>query len=199
MSSEEEEIRKAFRNIPPESLDVLTSSATNMQTILEKILQKGVMPKQAMGVTDAQMEAYYALAYRLFNSGKYEKASWIFRLLVALDTTELKYSFGLAGCLHMLKAYADAAKVYTVCIFLDSKDPIPCFHVSDCHIQMRDPASALLNLELAVKRAGERPEYQVLKDRAKLTIENLKREMEEMAEAGEIPQPEKTEKMPWEI
>lgn len=201
MAREEDEIRGEFKKLSEKELDIAVESSIEMKTFIEKVFNQKMLPKQAMGISDAQMEAYYALAYRLFNSGKYDKASWIFRYLIALNGTELKYTFGLAACLHMSKAYSEAVKAYTYCTLLDADDPIPCFHTSDCYIQMRDSASALLYLELAVKRAGEKQEYQVLKDRAKLTIQNLKKEMEEQAKAGEIPestQPLET-KMPWDL
>lgn len=200
MKSEESQIRKAVEKLSEGK--VFEESRDSMQKVFENILQKGMTPKAAMGVSDAQMDGYYALAYRLYNSGKFEQASSVFRLLVVLDSSDPKYALGLAACLHMLKAYADAAKIYTICSYLDPNNPIPQFHASDCYLQMRDSVSALLALELAVKRAGNKPEYQVLKDRALLTIDSIKKELKEMAQAGQIteePEQKLPDSDPWAI
>ncbi|NGX43339.1 MAG: hypothetical protein K940chlam7_01634, partial [Chlamydiae bacterium] len=63
------------------------------------------------------------------------------------------------------------------------ESPIPHYHASDCYIQMKDPISAIISLEMAVKRSGNKPEYKTLKDRAMMTIESLKEE----AKKFEIP------------
>jgi len=140
-------------------------------------LKTGKMPKAALGFSDERIEATYGQAYRLYNTGKYEDASYIFRLLVFLDPAEPKFGLGLAACFHMMKDYKNAIQTYMILTFLDPNTPIPYFHASDCYIEMRNPASALLMLEMAVKRSGEQPEYQLLKERALLTIDKLKKEL----------------------
>ena len=134
-------------------------------------------PKDLLKITDAQAEGIYAQAYRLYNTGKYKDACNLFRLLVMINSTEAKYALGMAACFHMQKEYKAAADMYMLCSILDPASPIPPFHASDCYIQMKDRVSALFSLELAVQKAGQKPEYKVLKDRALLTISTLKKEL----------------------
>lgn len=148
----------------------------------DKILKKGMLPKDALGFNDVVMEGLYAQAYRLYNTGKYVDASHLFRMLILLNTTEPKYTLGLAACFHMLKEYKNAAQAYTMCGLLDPESPIPHYHASDCYLHMNDKVSAIVSFEIAVKRSGDKPEYVTLKDRALLSIEALKKEISGFSE-----------------
>lgn len=174
MKGEEKQVQKAAENL---GLKLGPELANEAGEIFNTILETGKVPTEALGFNKERIDASYGQAYRLYNTGKYGDASYIFRLLIFLDPTEAKYYLGLAACFHMLKEYSAAAQVYIACSALEAENPIPFFHASDCYIQMRDRASALLMLEMAVKRSGEKPEYQVLKERAVLTIQNLKKEL----------------------
>ncbi len=176
MEHEEVEVKKAIEKVG-EGLKG-GDLAAQVAEITLSFLKTGVLPKEALGFNDAKVEAIYGQAYRLYNTGRYPEAIELFRLLIGLDSAEPRYTLGLAACFHMMKEYENAAKIYLVAAMLDPENPVPNFHASDCYIQMKDPASAVLFLEMAMDRAGSKPEYQVLKDRAKLTIESLKREIE---------------------
>lgn len=175
MKSQQEELKKTIRQLGDlvnnkELVDQVTNA-------FGAVLQSGKLPKEALKLTDEKIELYYAQAFRLYNSGKYMEASCIFRMLIFLDVTQPRYAMGLAACAHMMKDYDAAIKLYTMCSVLDSKDPLAPFHASDCYIQKNDPASAMMLLEMAVLRAGKRPEFQILKDRALLTMASLKKEI----------------------
>lgn len=142
-----------------------------------------LLPKNVMGLSDSMVEGLYSQAYRLYNTGKYKDAMQMFRLLIMIDSTEAKFAMGLAACLHMIKEYQGAISAYSLCGIIDPESPIPHYHASDCYIQMKDYISAIISLEMAVKRAGDKPEYQALKDRALMTIESLQEE----AKMTEIP------------
>ncbi len=144
----------------------------------------GVMPKDIMGLSEAMIEGIYGQAYRLYNTGKYKDASQLFRLLIMLNSTESKYAMGLAACFHMLKEYKNALSTYAICGVIDPYNPVPHYHASDCYIHLKDPMSAIISLQMAVKRSADKPEYQILKDRALLTIESLKKEIEKQKTSG---------------
>lgn len=155
----------------------LEQTQENLKEIAEKILVRGMLPKDAIGFTDSMVEGLYAQAYRLYNTGKYVEASHIFRMLILLNTTESKYILGLAACFHMLKEYKNAIQAYTMCGIMDPENPIPHYHAADCYIHMKDPLSAIVSLEMAIKRAENKPEYNTIKDRSKMSIESLKKEI----------------------
>lgn len=179
MKGEEEQVRKAAEEIGKQIADDQNYNA-EFGAIAKEIFETGKIPKEALGFSDDRIEAIYGQAYRLYNTGQYMDASHLFRLLMILDATEPKYYIGLAACLHMLKDFSNAAQVYITCSVIDPTSPVPFFHASDCYIQLRDRPSAIFMLEMAVQRAGEKPEYQVLKERALLTISNLKKELAQM-------------------
>lgn len=180
MKGEELDVKKAADDVGEKIAG--SEMAGSIVNVMDKLLKTGVMPKEELGYNDEKMEEIYGQAYRLYNTGKYSDAMQLFRLLLILDSTESKYYLGLASCFHMLKEYENAVKVYSIAGIVDPNTPVPHFHASDCYIQMNDKASAILMLELAVLRSGDKPEYQILKDRALLTIESLKKEIAKMGE-----------------
>lgn len=176
MKGERRDIEKATEAIA-EGPGVSNKSTGVVQQLTDRLLGKGGLPQDAMGLSEQAIEGIYGQAYRLYNTGKYKDATQLFRLLVTLNPTESKYSLGLAACFHMMKEFATAVELYTVCAMVDPQSPIPHYHASDCYLEMHDNASALIALEMAVKRSGEKAEFQQLKDRALMTIQSLKQEL----------------------
>lgn len=175
MKSEQQQIKKAAENL---GATLSKEKTKDFQNIAAKAVQQGVMPKDMLGLSDAMIEGIYGQAYRLYNTGKYIDASQLFRLLIMLNSTEPKFAMGLAACFHMMKEYKNAVSTYALCGVIDPENPIPHYHASDCYLHMKDPVSALIALEMAVTRAGDKPEYATLKDRAMLTINSLKQEID---------------------
>lgn len=141
---------------------------------LKRMFKEHMLPKDAMRISNSTLENIYSQAYNLYNTGKYIEASHLFRLLVLMNGIEPKYSLGLAACLHMAKDYKAAIQLYTVCATLSPQDPIPFYHCSDCFLQMKDNISAMLCLQVAIERSGNRPEFAQLKERAQLSLKSLK-------------------------
>lgn len=166
---------EAGRAFPKESS--FEAQLKAFQEISEKTLKQGVLPKDAMKVSPAYLEKMYAQAFTLYNTGKYEEALHIFRMLVMFNGLEPKYMMGLAACLHLMKDYPKAIETYTLCSLLDPTNPMPHYHSSDCFLQMKDSLSAMLSLELTIDSCKERPEYAKIKERAWLSLESLKREL----------------------
>lgn len=177
---QKEQVRKAVEAIGE---DVGTEKGKDIERLSDSVLAQRILPKNAMGLSDAMVEGLYSQAYRLYNTGRYNDAIQLFRLLIMIDSTEAKYSMGLAACFHMLKEYQSAVSTYALCGIIDSDSPVPHYHSSDCYMQMGDPVSAIISLEMAIKRTANKPEFQTLKDRALMTIESLKKE----AKIGTLP------------
>lgn len=179
MKGEQEQVNKAAEQLAKQFKEEVHEDFGKMAG---GILKEGLIAKDALGLTDEMMEGIYGQAYRLYNTGKYQEATQLFRLLILVNPTEAKYSMGLAACFHMLKEYRNAVDAYTICSVIDPANPMPQYHASDCYIQMKDEFSAIVALELAVKRAGDQPQYQTLVDRAKMTIDNLKQKVKQQAQ-----------------
>jgi len=170
------QIKKEVANASTE--DQIKAFESSMKDFTEKMVNRGLPPKDAAGISNKLLEGIYAQAYRLYNTGKYIEATHLFRLLILLDPNESKYVLGLAACFHMMKEYKNAIQTYTMCLMLDPQNPIPFYHSSDCYIQMKDFTSAILCLEMAIQQAGEKQEFAKLKERALLSLESLKKQEE---------------------
>lgn len=155
------------------------------EEIFRKFNESLKEPRDILGLTDPVVEGIYAQAYRLYNTGRYKDSIQLFRLLVSLAPTEEKFILGLGACFHLLKEYSDAVDTYTLCAALNPHNPIPLYHISDCLVQMNDPVSAKVTLELAIKAAGGKPEYATLKDRALLTLDSLNARVKEVVKLEE--------------
>lgn len=168
----------AKQQMRKEMLDLGASKAQEMaegyNEAMGKMFHQGMAPKDALGMNAQVLESIYAQAYRLYNTGKYVEAIHLFRVLILLNTAEAKYTLGLAACFHMMKEYQNAIQAYTMCSVIDLTSPLPYYHISDCFIQMKDSLSAMISLQMALEKAGERAEYAKLKERASLTLESLK-------------------------
>lgn len=174
MQGEQQQIKQAAGAVGGK---VKETTAANVDKTVKQVTNSGKTTKDALGLTDAMVEGIYGQAYRLYNTGKYRDACQIFRLLLMINATEVKYAMGFAACFHMLKEYDAAVGAYNMVTVIDPNNPIPFYHISDCYIKLGDPLSAKVALDMAVKRAGEKPEFRTIKDRALMTIEGLKKEL----------------------
>jgi type III secretion system low calcium response chaperone LcrH/SycD len=158
-----------------EAIKKAEESLTNMTA---KMMKQGMIPKDAMGLSSQVLEGIYAQAYRLYNTGKYPEAAHLFRTLIVMDPTQSKYVLGLGACFHMLKEYRNAIYTYTMSSIIEGQSPLPYYHSSDCFIQMKDYPSAIVSLKMAIKYAGEKPEFAKLKERAQLSLDSIVRQIE---------------------
>lgn len=171
-------LQQAIKKATEETIKHFTTEDTKKYShMAEKLFKEGGMVKDSLGIPDETIEGIYGQAYLLYNTGKYRDASELFRLLIMLNSLESKYMMGLAACFHMLKEYEAATSTYTLCSIIDPDNPIPHFHASDCYLEMGDKVSAIIALEMATKRSGEKPEFVTLKERAEITLKGLKKEV----------------------
>lgn len=185
MKNTKQSIKKAVADVGSNVKDTYTK---DIEAMSGNLFKRDFLMKDALGMNDNMVEGIYGQAYRLYNNGKYKDAAHLFRLLIMLNSTESKYLMGLAACFHMMKEYKSASETYALCSLMDGENPLPYFHSSDCYIQMKDVGSAIITLTMAIKRAEGKPEFQMLKDRAVLTLEALNKELSEnikKADSGE--------------
>lgn len=174
MRSDEKHVKNSMEKLS-ETLN--EEKGEDFSKLAEQAMKRGIVPKDLLGFSDQMVEGIYGQAYRLYNSGNYKDAIHVFQLLVMINSMEAKYCLGLAACYHMQKDYKTSADLYMMCNVLDPESPIPSYHASDCYLKMNDNLSALVALEIAVEKAGERPEYKTLKDRASLTIDKIQKDL----------------------
>jgi type III secretion system low calcium response chaperone LcrH/SycD len=179
MKADETQVKKAVNKIAGKVNAAESHKDKNATVLADEFVRNGHMPKDILNLSDQQIEGLYAQAYNFYQTGRFKDALQIFRLLIMLNANEQKYILGLAACQHMLKEFKNAVDAYTLCSILDPESPIAYYHMSDCFLEMKDPYSAIVALDMAIKRSGAKPEFQMLKDRAKMTMENLQSEVKE--------------------
>lgn len=157
-------------------------SAEEYEKVARSAFSKSVSIKSIVGVEDKKVEAIYAQAYLLYNTGRYQDATELFRILITMDSSDVRFYAGFAACLHMLKAYDGAVGAYTLYAMMDPNNPVPHFHLSDCHLQREDFYSARAALTTAIQLAGENVEYKTIKERCQITLEGLPTEAEILKE-----------------
>jgi type III secretion system low calcium response chaperone LcrH/SycD len=141
--------------------------------MMKQVFEDGLLAKDVMGFDNQTMEAIYGQAYNLYNSGKYEQSTTIFRLLVALNPTEFKYVLGLAASYHLQKKFQKAIEMYMLAAYLHKRDPVPFYHISDCYIQMNDPPCAILALNDTITRCHSNSIYDHIKKKSELMLDSL--------------------------
>lgn len=181
---------KTTKEVVKETIDNLGVQASeDVKKAIEKLVtdvyEKGMLPKDAMGLSNEMIESMYNFAYRLYNTGKYEQASQIFRLLIMLNPVESRFMMGLAASYHMRKDYFNAATCYTICSILDPRDPLPHYHVSDCYIESGNLELARRELEVCILCAEKFPVFAAIKDRAQMTMQALEEKINATKESDE--------------
>lgn len=155
-----------------------TPNDSDVKDLMKNIFNKGILPKEAMGLSDEMVEGIYGHSYRLYNAGQYREALQLFRLLIMLNALEPKYILGYAACYHMLGQYDNALIAYAVVAVLSPKDPMPPYHSFDCYTKLGIEDKALESLKEAYKKCGNQPQFAPLKERIQLILKNLKKDPE---------------------
>ena len=117
---------------------------------VKAIIKDNATLKQLKGVTNAELEAVYSLAFGYYQTGKFNEALKLFQFLVLFDHLNKKYWMGLGAVQQVLKDFQGAIVSYGYSSFLDLKNPKPQFHAAECLLAMGDKgnaASAIMALE----------------------------------------------------
>ena len=114
---------------------------------VKTLIEQGSTLKQMKGVTNAELEAVYSLAFGYYQTGKYEEAHKLFQFLVLFDHLNAKYWFGLGATQQALKDFQNAAVSYGYCSFLKLDNPKPQLHAAECFLALGDRRSAASALE----------------------------------------------------
>ncbi len=149
------------------------------------LYDKKMLPKDAMGLNDEMIEGMYSFGYRLYNTGKYEQAVQLFRLLVMFDPSQPKFAMGLGACFHMMKDYENAATTYVLCSIIDPLNPLPHYHASDCYVQLNQPENAVIALQLSIDRCNGKEEFRLIKERAQLSLDAINEQLKDKTVGAE--------------
>ena len=114
---------------------------------VKAIIKDNATLKQLKGVTNAELEAVYSLAFGYYQTGKFNEALKLFQFLVLFDHLNKKYWMGLGSVQQVLKDFQGAIVSYGYSSFLDLKNPKPQFHAAECFLALGDKRNAASSLE----------------------------------------------------
>lgn len=146
--------------------------------LLSTIFEGGVLPQDAMGISDAFVEMLYAYAYKLFQAGKFEEASTAYKYLMTICPFDVRHPMALAACFHKMHNYTGALSTYIMATVLAPDSPMPWYHASDCMLKLNDLTGAIYMLDRVLEKAKNNPDYAALKERAEMSIGQLQKQLE---------------------
>jgi type III secretion system low calcium response chaperone LcrH/SycD len=109
---------------------------------VKTLIEKSSTLKQMKGVTNAELEAVYTLAFGFYSAGKFDEAMKLFQFLVLFDHLNEKYWFGLGAVQQATKDFKNAVVSYGYCSFLKLDNPKPQLHAAECFLALGDRKSA---------------------------------------------------------
>lgn len=162
---------------PNEKEKAAADFALHEEQLMQSLVKKEIFSKKALGVSEQDAKLMYAKAKQLYESGKYKEARTLFSTLTLLEKNVPAYIYGLATSSFMLNDDSTAIDGFLQYGALVPTDPMPYYYLSLCYELKNDLASALIALQVAMTRAANQPQYQELKTRAKMAIDNLSKKL----------------------
>ena len=107
----------------------------------------GSTVKEMKGITNAEMEAVYSIAFNYYRTGKYDEAEKLFNFLALFDHLNAKYWMGVGAVRQVKKDFAGAVQAYGYASFLDLGNPKPQYHAAECFLAVGDRRNAASALE----------------------------------------------------
>ena len=107
----------------------------------------GATIKELKGITNAEMEAVYSLAFNFYRTGRYDDAEKLFNFLALFDHLNPKFWMGVGAVRQVRKDYAGALQAYGYASFLDLSNPKPQLHAAECFLAIGDKRNAASSLE----------------------------------------------------
>ena len=79
--------------------------------MLVKVFEQGLVPQEAMKISDLEISEMYSFAYQLFNAGQFPQALELFKMLLVLETLEKpdlpqRLAHATTACMTMKMRYA---------------------------------------------------------------------------------------------
>lgn len=152
--------------LPPEKLK-------EHEDLMIKIFQYGILPADAMGLSEDFLEYVYKYAYALYQQSKIEEARQLYIWLKVMNPVNQKYTIALTHCSILQKNWKEAVTNLMELAFLNLEDPLPFQKMSECLVEAGDLAGALIAIDKAIERAGDRKEYAMEKEKWLMTFESL--------------------------
>lgn len=147
--------------------------------ILVKIFEKGMLPKEAMNISDEEIAQLYSFAYHQFSEGKYEDARELFKMMLSLEPLNPDFATALGVCHHRLKDFEYALQCYMLATMAAPDNPVPLFYAYDCFMNLNDEVCAGIMLCNVIAKAGNETKYEHIKSDAQIRLDQLQKKLVE--------------------
>ena len=107
----------------------------------------GATIKELKGITNAEMEAVYSLAFNFYRTGRYDDAEKLFNFLALFDHLNPKFWMGVGAVRQVRKDFPGALQAYGYASFLDLSNSKPQLHAAECFLAVGDKRNAASALE----------------------------------------------------
>lgn len=98
--------------------------------------------RETKGVSDAELEAIYAVGVNFYKAGNYPDAEKIFRFLTLFEHTSSRFWTSLGSVQQVQKRFDEAVKSYQLATFLDLHNPKPAYYAAECFLLLGDKENA---------------------------------------------------------
>ena len=138
---------------------------------LETFLEEGGTFAMLKGVSKADLEQLYSLAFNHYQSGNWDEAHTLFKGLCVLSHYDPRFFLGLGACRQSLGLFDQALQSYTYGALIDLNDPRFPFHAGECHFQLGDWEAAESGFYSAGVLASTQPQFSGLGQSAGVMLE----------------------------
>lgn len=108
-----------------------------------------------MSVREDLVEEFYAYGFAHYQTGNWNEAADVFRVLCTRRPMEARFWIGLSATLQEAENYQDALHGWAMAALLEDRDPFPHFHAAECYLSMQNCKEAAKALKEAEQRTLE--------------------------------------------
>jgi type III secretion system low calcium response chaperone LcrH/SycD len=134
--------------------------------------------RQHYNISSQELEGLYALAYQKYQTGKYEEAQKLFRVLCSLDQYVLKYLLGFAATERKCGNYDNAVLLYSAAYLVDSDDVRVPYSAGLCHMEKGALKEAESAFYLASHMVVENHEHAKYVEKAMMLLSIVRKRMQ---------------------
>ena len=166
----QEKIKKI---VTDNSSNLSTEEKEKLEEILNKIINDGFFPAEAVGLDQSYLDNVYSFAYALYQKNQFEEARQLFDWLKMMSPFNFDYSSAAVHCFIQQKKWTLAVNALMEMAVLLPENPYPYAKMADCLIELGDFGGALIATEQAINRSENNPKLVEEREKWKLQFEYL--------------------------
>lgn len=118
---------------------------------LQKYFTEGGTWQDLMELSPEQVEEVYAIGFKEYNDGNFEKAISAFGALVQLNPYVPKHWIAMGATMQARGSFAEALTAYEFVLILDEKDAAALFYSAQCSYALNEKQKCIEFLQRAIE------------------------------------------------